>query len=1207
MVCNRKLLRAIVVLCLLVCFTGIFPAFGANRPRVLFLPFVSRDGEKAFLGYLLRDFVRRELEKYVEVYDVVLGDNMVRESRISWSDVLVPVTVQNLGRKAGCTHVLTGTFRYREIAGKERIVVSPRLYKVAEIGYMDIPSIAFGLEEVQDFVVHLLRSIASEFGIPSLLEISLPSLVENLFPLYEGVVVMDEAIRTYGENQYPDLPLWQKAFALARKTIEKEPEYPEAYYYLACMYRTTRWLAKEIETWERYLGVLERISGVSTLPVAQAYFRLASFCLSQKRFDEALHYAERAAELAPTWGETYLLWGKIWYERNEMEKAISLFTKALEVDPELKEARYFLQLAEKAKIFGKEAYEAYVKGYQSFTLGNFRQAAAYFEEATQHNPKMKEAYYWLGRALYEVGDLAGSERAWMRLLELDPLHSQGQRFLGKVQKEQRYGREAVRYFEEGYRLYEEARYEEAIPYFERAATLSPLFSEAHEYLARCYYRLGKREAYIAERKKAVATLSEPAEQAWSYYEMGFELFGWGERDEAKRVLEEALRNDPTLGKAYLLLGEIYALEESWSKAFEYYREAAQYTEGEERGRALWGMATALYALSRYSDALPILDKIVLEYPYSNFIEEAEALRVEVLAREKKCKEAERALREFNIRFPESPLLERSTFWYAFALYEGKEWEKARSLLEHFLKQYPKSVFSQKAREMLGYTYRFLGLEDKARECFAQLGGEEGEFLVADSFCRKRDWDGAEKALKEYLAKYPQGKFAQEAALKLAFVFLEKDELDKAREIFALHRKAFEEFFPKDTLRLRARLAYKGENWEEVVASLRALEEMTGTLEREYALLLALAYERLGKDEEARKVLIALGENPEAILERPFKKRMREVLEAMQAGSYEKALSVLEQLEREEDLTSEEKAQVSFFRGKCLYLLGRFNEAYSCFETSLESPETFRKEALLFLVDIAYRKKAWNDVIQWTSLLGEERKSNLSLLFRVAVAQYHLGNFRESAAILERLKGQEEWDEQVRLLLLEVLYALKEYGNFLKEAEVFLEQYPEHPRGEQVLALSAWSAFFLGDKDKVQALVTTYKERFPGGSRKKELLVLLARILLEKGDVERACSVLEDLEREGISSEELSPLWYRAGILLLKEERFEEASMFFRKLFTSGQKLFFSQAGYWLGVCLEYLERPEEALSVYTRVTQSGQEDEWVQKSKERIEVLSGGR
>ena len=68
---------------------------------------------------------------------------------------------------------------------------------------------------------------------------------------------MEEALQTYGEAQYPDKPLWREAFSLAEETITKEPEYLDAYGYLAYMYRKTNWWAKEVETWDLYLQKLQ--------------------------------------------------------------------------------------------------------------------------------------------------------------------------------------------------------------------------------------------------------------------------------------------------------------------------------------------------------------------------------------------------------------------------------------------------------------------------------------------------------------------------------------------------------------------------------------------------------------------------------------------------------------------------------------------------------------------------------------------------------------------------------------------------------------------------------------------------------------------------------------------------------------------------------------------------------------------------------------
>ncbi len=1204
MVFNEKRVWMSFLFCVFFVFLlGDF-ATSQNHPLVALLPFAARDGEKAFLGYLLRDLVKRELERYVRVCDVVLSDNLVRESGLSWDAVLVPLTAQNLARKIGCSHLVSGSFRHRVVGGKERVVISTRLFDVQKGTYMDIPSVVLEMEELVSFGEYVLENISPILGISSFETASFPFPLEDLVPLYEGVVSMDEAIRTYGTSQYPDRPLWQKAFSLARETIGRQPNYPEAYYYLACMYRTTKWWAKEVETWEQYLEKLKTTYGASALPVAQAYFRLAFFCLSQEKFGEALSYVERAAELAPSWAEVYLLWGKIWYEKEDMEKAEELFKRALELDSSLREARYFAQMAEKGRIFGKSAYEAYVRGYERFTQGDFKKAAESFKEAVFSNPRMKEAYYWLGRSLYELGDLDGSEDAWVKLLEIDPLHAQAQRFLERTRKEKKYGREAVKAFEEGYRLYEEARYSEAASYFERAVVLSPFFSEAHDYLARCYYRMGRKEAYVEERKKAATSASQPKEKAWQYYEVGFELFGWGDKAEAKRMFEEAVKNDPSLGGAHLVLGEIYAEEGAWLRALEHYRAASQYIEeGEEKGKVLWGMATSLHALGRYSDTLPLLEEIVKEYPYSSFIEEAEALRVEVLAREGKNKETEKAFQQFVIRFPQSSLLEKATFFYTLALYNEKEWDRVKTALESFLRKYPQSLFVPQIKEMLGYTYRALENEEEAGRYFAQLEGEKGEFLLADSLYRRRNFREAEIAFREYLTKYPQGRFATEASLRLASLYLEMGRAKEAEETIADRESALLELFPADFLHLKARISHKKEDWKGVIDNLSLLEKRVGRLDREYLLLLALAYERLGEEEKAREVLKKAGEKPEEILESPARKKLKEALKSVEEGQYSEATVSLETLKSEE-LTPEESQVRLFLLGKSYYYLNRLEEARSCLKDCLSFPEDLRREALLYLVDIAYRTETWGEVIQWVSLLEKKGKASVATLWRMALAYYRLGAFRESIAVLERIKGQGEWDDQIRLLLLEELYALKDYTAFISEAEVFLSLYSEHLKAQEILALLAWAAYFSQDMNKAKWTIAVYEERFPHGEHKNELLSLLVNILLGEEDFEGALRELRRLESGVISLSELLPVWYRVGSTLLKKERFEEACSLFQKIFDAGESEFFTRGGYWLGVCLEHLERYEEALSVYKALEERKESDEWVLRAKERIMVLT---
>ncbi|MCS6951689.1 MAG: tetratricopeptide repeat protein [Bryobacterales bacterium] len=55
-----------------------------------------------------------------------------------------------------------------------------------------------------------------------------------------------------------------------------------------------------------------------------------------------------------------------------------------------------------------------------FKKGNYRAAAARFEEATRWNPGYAEAYLRLGEARERMKDAAGARKAFEKYLELEP-------------------------------------------------------------------------------------------------------------------------------------------------------------------------------------------------------------------------------------------------------------------------------------------------------------------------------------------------------------------------------------------------------------------------------------------------------------------------------------------------------------------------------------------------------------------------------------------------------------------------------------------------------------------------------------------------------------------------------------------------------------------------------------------------------------------
>jgi len=1186
-------------------FSFSLTAEAQERIKVAVLPLVGKDKEDAYWGYFLRDIIKMGLEgeSSAEICDTLLSDDIVREARISWSDVLMPSTAKIIGGRIGCSYLLTGSFRYRAMAGKERILVSARLYHVESDDYLDIPSEIFDLDNLQGLVEYVVGESLSFMGLDYKAPVYLPPLViDNLLPLYRGVQKMEEALATYGEAQYPDKPLWKEAFSLAEETIEKEPQYLDAYSYLAYMYRKTNWWAKEIETWDLYLQKLqERGEKIDSRQISQTYLRLAYSYFYQKNLNLARESLQKAVEVSPQWAEPYLLWARIEYEDGNMEEAEKLYSKAFELDPSLKEAEYFAQMAEKAQIYGKSAYEAYVAGYQSFAAGNLERAEQYLREATRLNPEMKEAYYWLGRTLYDAGKLKEAEKAWEKVLEIDPFHSQARRFLDKTQQEVKYGREALDYFRQGYDLYEEGRYEEAANLFRQALRVNPTFPDAHDYLARCYYRLGKTEEYVREREESAELLEDSKDKAWQYYQMGYELFSWGEKEKAIQTLEKAVKENASLADAHLLLGELYGEKGNWTKSKEHYTQALEGLEGESRGLALWGAAVASFQSGEWADALPLLNELVVNYPYGEFIEEAEVVRMEVLVREGNYQEAQRSFQQFLVRFPDSSFLERARFWYASSFYQAKDWENAQKLLEEFLRLYPESSYRSSIIEMLGYTYRNMGKETEAQKYFAQLEGEEGAFLTADAYYREKDWGKAISSLEDYLSHYPQGKFSLEARFKLASSYLEMGNPLKAQELIKGWENKLQEQFKKDFLPFSIKLHAQREEWSEVKEEILRLEKETGQLEEEYSLLLALAYSNLGEEEEAKNVLLKAGKNPEEILVSPEKEEIQEILDLMERGDYQSALSRLEAIKGEENPLIGEST-IDFLEGKCYYQLGDFSRAFNLLSRALGSPdESFKEEALFYLFNSAYRLEKWDKVIEVYSQM--QNKDDSSVRFRAALAHYYSGNYEESIPILRTLQNDINFSSSAASLLIEELFILKNYTECVKEAENFLTVFPQDSQRERVLYLASWALYYSGDIEKVKEFIKSYQTEFPEGKYGEELVSLLADIYLSQGKTDEAIIILQDIEESSDSHRKLYT-WYRLANAYLGKEDFAQALPYFERLFQAGQSEYQTAAGYWWGVCLEYLDRLEEAKEVYQAVIETGKEDQWVSKAQERWDVLT---
>ena len=158
---------------------------------------------------------------------------------------------------------------------------------------------------------------------------------------------------------------------------------------------------------------------------------------------QALVYLNKAVLVHPQYKNAYLIMGNAHYYLNEYEKGAGAYQKALELDPNFKDAA--ANLAITLRDAGKQAgekendlikAESYLtRSYQlspndAETLrlmgvmngikGNHNEAIKYFEKVVQIEPKNAGGYLNLSLAYKNIGDTVNAERNMQRALAIDP-------------------------------------------------------------------------------------------------------------------------------------------------------------------------------------------------------------------------------------------------------------------------------------------------------------------------------------------------------------------------------------------------------------------------------------------------------------------------------------------------------------------------------------------------------------------------------------------------------------------------------------------------------------------------------------------------------------------------------------------------------------------------------------------------------------------
>lgn len=437
-----------------------------------------------------------------------------------------------------------------------------------------------------------------------------------------------------------------------------------------------------------------------TLVQEDAFFSYACLTLEGpgSPFEDAVEVFTEYLELFP-WSErrdlAYSYLGTAFVETRNYERALEVLGR---IESSNSVVRHAMQRA------------AYYRGVELYLNRHWAQALDLFctsLEFEEQDARLRAlALYWRGEVYYQLGRYALALKDWRDFRRSAGAFSQSAEF---AQSE--YGM--------GYAYYRMGDYREASKYLrsyaENETHPAQMRLDAYNRAGDCLFLLSNYWGAVEFYESAAALNLTGSDYA--LYQSGFSL-GLLNRNAQKAARLQTLLHlwpqSALRGDAYYALAELYHNQDSLALAKMYYtRVVEDYPSSSRAGSALLQLGLVSYAEGDFSHAKGYLERVVSDYGDGQQRSEALTALERVYQSEGNIDGYIKYLDKSGFETQLSAMHRDSLYFSsAESQYMQGNWERARDLLEAYLRDYPRGVGSPAAHFYLGDTHLQLG--DTAR-------------------------------------------------------------------------------------------------------------------------------------------------------------------------------------------------------------------------------------------------------------------------------------------------------------------------------------------------------------------------------------------------------------------------------------------------------------------------------------------------------------
>jgi len=280
-----------------------------------------------------------------------------------------------------------------------------------------------------------------------------------------------------------------------------------------------------------------------------AYDSLCALLMQNGRVDDAMQLVRHGAEHNTGNADLHYLLGKLYFSQEQLDQAISSFTKVLELDATHALAHSNLGLALLKK-------------------GALNQAVAVLQKAVELDPHSPDLFNDLGSALHSLQRFDEAISTFQQGLSINPHSDLLRENLGLSLHAQERFDEAIAqfqitlsrdytskdvHFNLGNSLFAQKKFREAISSYQTFLEKNPQHLNAHNNLGNALQEAGESDAALACFEQA---LTINPDYAAAHYGKGKVLKSLGKIEEATACFRTAIKNDPDFVEAHLMLGDV---------------------------------------------------------------------------------------------------------------------------------------------------------------------------------------------------------------------------------------------------------------------------------------------------------------------------------------------------------------------------------------------------------------------------------------------------------------------------------------------------------------------------------------------------------------------------------------------------------------------------------------------------------------------------